>query len=210
MKNIYLVRHGQTDANREKLWIGARSLYKLNKDGRIEAMEAGVHLRDLDLDSSSIFASPVVRAFQSAQLIATKLSLPIVPVPNLSEMFFGDIDGIGEDEFKSNFPVDYQEWVKSSLLFSPPNGETGTRFFNRSISIIEQLSYEADTKDVIIVTHSGIVKMFLAKVLNADLNIGWRNLKLPETPTGSVSKFSLKDGKYSYLETFTYHSSIDG
>jgi hypothetical protein len=52
--------------------------------------------------------------------------------------------------------------------------------------------------------------MFLAKVLNADLNIGWRNLKLPETPTGSISKFSLKDGKYSYLETFTYHSSIDG
>ena len=43
MKNIYLVRHGQTDANREKLWIGARSLYKLNKAGRIEAMEAGVH-----------------------------------------------------------------------------------------------------------------------------------------------------------------------
>ncbi len=51
---------------------------------------------------------------------------------------------------------------------------------------------------------------FLIKVLNADLNIGWRNLKLPETPTGSISKFSLKDGKYSYLETFTYQSSIDG
>jgi broad specificity phosphatase PhoE len=101
MKNIYLVRHGQTDANREKLWIGARSLYKLNKDGRIEAMEAGVHLRDLDLDSSSIYASPVVRAFQSAQLIATKLSLPIVPVPNLSEMFFGDIDGISNTDKSS-------------------------------------------------------------------------------------------------------------
>lgn len=210
MKFIYLVRHGQTDANKKKLWVGARSLYKLNRDGRLEAMEAGSKLRELDLKSTAIYASPVERAFQSAQLIASKLNLPIIPVPNLSEMFFGDVDTMNEDEFKQNFPVDYEEWTRSTLGFSPPNGESGERFYKRATSAIEQITYEADTRDVIIVTHSGIIKMFMGKISGADLNKGWRDLDIPEAPSGSITKFSFKDGKFMYVETISSENSIDG
>ncbi|MEI6462094.1 MAG: histidine phosphatase family protein [bacterium] len=210
MKTIYLVRHGQTDANKEKLWIGARSLYKLNRDGRLEAMEAGSLLRDMDLDARCIYTSPVQRAFQSAGLISTKLELPLIPIPNLSEMFFGDVDGMSEEQFKSNFPVDYQEWVKSSLMFSPPNGESGQRFLDRSIEAIKKLAFESDTKDIIVVTHSGVIKMFLANIMGVDLNIGWRKLQTPETPTGSITKISMKDGKFFFLEVITSEGQIDG
>ena len=78
MKHLYLVRHGQTDGNKNKLWIGARSLYKLNSDGRMEAAVAGAKLRELDLDSTAIFASPVERAFQTAKIIQSKISFQMV------------------------------------------------------------------------------------------------------------------------------------
>ncbi len=208
MKHIYLVRHGQTDANKNKIWIGARSQYKLNDDGRKEAAYAGAKLREFELDSTEIYASPVERAFQTAKIIQDKLALPIVPIPDLSEMFFGDLEGFDEKKFENDFPLNYAEWLRSSLDFYPPNGESGRRFFARATEAITEISTSAETQDVIIVTHSGIIKMFLASILHIDLNVGWRKLQVPETSTGSISKLLMNDGRFNFLENINI--GIDG
>lgn len=208
MKYVYLVRHGQTDANKNKIWIGARSQYKLNDDGRKEAAYAGAKLREFELDATEIYASPVERALQTAKIVQSKLALPIVPIPDLSEMFFGDLEGYDEQKFETDFPLAYAEWLKSSLDFYPPNGESGRRFYVRAIEAITEISTTAKTQDVIIITHSGIIKMFLANILQIDLNVGWRNLELPETSTGSITKIFMNDSKFSFLENINI--GIDG
>jgi broad specificity phosphatase PhoE len=208
MKHLYLIRHGQTDGNKAGLWIGARSQYKLNSDGRIEASIAGSKLRELELNSYVIYASPVERAFQTAKIIQTKISLPIVPVPELSEMFFGDLEGIDEEKYKSEFKFVHEQWLKSCIDFHPPNGESGKRFLERAVRTIETLSIEAESSEIIIVTHSGIIKMFLAYISGANLNVGWRRLNVPEVTTGGIVKIQMHDGKYRFLETIG--GGIDG
>ncbi len=209
MKHLYLVRHGQTDANKNKLWIGARSLYKLNTIGREEAMEAGAKLRDLNLNNTIIYTSPVERAYQTAKFVQSKLSLPLVPIPDLSEMFFGDLDGIDEAKFQKDFSFVYEQWLKTSLDVSPPNGESGRRFFRRALDIVTKITVESDTSDIVIVTHSGIVKAFLSQILNIDYqNTGFRFLDVPSTTTGSITHALYHDGVFRYLETIG--SGIDG
>jgi len=208
MKHLYLVRHGQTDGNKNKLWIGARSQYKLNADGRMEAAVAGAQLREMDLDSTAIYASPVERAFQTAKIIQTKLSLPIVPVPELSEMFFGDLEGIDEEIYKSEFSFTYEQWLKSCINVYPPNGESGKRFLERAVRVVENLSIEGETQNIVIVTHSGIIKMFLAYIQGVNLEVGWRDLDVPEMKTGGIAKIMMHDGRYRFVEMIG--GGIDG
>lgn len=200
MRNLYLVRHGQTDGNQKKLWIGARTQYKLNQDGRHEAMWAGAKLRELELDSEYIYASPVERAFETAKIIQSKVSLPIIPIPDLSEMFFGDLEGVDELQFKTDFPFAYEEWLMSSVNFTPPNGESGRRFLERAVRVIQTLAVENETGDAIIVTHAGIIKLFLAYIMGANLDVGYKDLKVPEASTGSITKILMHDGKYAFVE----------
>lgn len=200
MRNLYLVRHGQTDGNKKQLWIGARTQYKLNQEGRTEAMWAGAKLRELELDSEYIYASPVERAFETAKIIQSKISLPIIPIPDLSEMFFGDLEGVDEETFKRDFSFAYEKWLMTSVDFTPPNGESGRRFLERAVRIIQTLAVENETGDAIIVTHSGVIRLFLAYINGVDLNVGYKNLDVEDVQTGTITKILMHDGRYAFVE----------
>ena len=209
-KTLYLVRHGQTDATKQHLWIGARTQFKLNEDGRDESEIAAVNLRNRNLDCNHIYTSPVERCYQTARIIQNRLLVPLTPVPNLSEMFFGDLEGVDEEIFKTDFPVQYKLWTESCTKFTPPNGESGREFLDRVVAVVTRLATEVETKDVVIVTHSGVVKLFLAYIMEKDLEVGWRNLDVPRATTGSITRISFDDEteKFEFIENIG--SGING
>ncbi len=88
---IYLIRHGETDLNRAQVLQG-RSDCPLNDRGILQAREAARYLRERGVVFSRVFSSPLVRAVQTARIIAPELEPEIDP--RLIEMDYGPYEGM--------------------------------------------------------------------------------------------------------------------
>ncbi|MCU1635628.1 MAG: phosphoglycerate mutase [Cryobacterium sp.] len=102
MTRLSLVRHGQTDWNLHKRIQGSTDI-PLNSTGRAEAAEAGARLAARDWDA--VVTSPLVRADETARIIAGELGLPRPrAIPALTERHHGEIEGLTFAERKERFP----------------------------------------------------------------------------------------------------------
>ena len=161
--DLYMIRHGQTDWNLEGRFQG-RSDISLNATGLEQADKAGEQLagllkeRELSSDDLMVLCSPMKRARQSAKEICQKL--PGNPEPKiepvLTELSFGDWEGMTTLEVKAAFPEDRRERKKDRWGFAPPGGES---FASRAPDIGNLLA-DID-RPTILVCHAGVIKICL-------------------------------------------------
>ena len=99
---LYVIRHGKTDWNKEYRFQGAHDI-PLNEEGRQAARKLGEHLKDVHFDY--VFSSPLSRAYETACIvIETPGSLrhskgPIKTDPLLTEVSFGELEGLPFDQW---------------------------------------------------------------------------------------------------------------
>lgn len=92
MTELWLIRHGETDWNREGLYQGQADI-PLNELGLAQAQAAAEKLVQSSQLFSAIYSSPLRRARQTAEQTAARLSLPIKVDPRLQEINQGDWTG---------------------------------------------------------------------------------------------------------------------
>ena len=88
---IYIIRHGQTENNKAKLLQG-RSDIPLNKDGIRQAEAAAKWFRDQQIRIDSVYSSPLIRAVETAKIIAPEA--PLFIEERLIEMDYGPYEGM--------------------------------------------------------------------------------------------------------------------
>lgn len=96
---FYVLRHGQTDWNAQLRLQGSTDI-PLNETGRQQARTAARFLRDQGI--TQILASPLVRAYETASLVAETLQVPILTDPRLTERHFGLFEGMTIDEVNAH------------------------------------------------------------------------------------------------------------
>ncbi len=121
---IYLVRHGQTEYNRERR-IQGHVDSQLTEVGVRQANAVGRLLRDLIRDTAGwrIISSPLGRARATAEIIAGKLgNLPVELDARIQEMSWGSYDGRLRSEIEADHP---ETFGKSGWAFdAPTDGES--------------------------------------------------------------------------------------
>lgn len=151
---IYLVRHGQTEFNAVSRWQGQVDS-PLTSLGRQQAERVGLTLRGIvDPATTTIFASPLGRVRQTADIIAkaTGISHDIQFDPRLMEISMGSWDGMTDYEIDMEWPnarigLDRFEW-----FFHAPDGENYGAFAKRLSEALDALAtHPAETK--VIVSH---------------------------------------------------------
>jgi len=195
--DFYFVRHGATDYNREHRLQGQcdRSVIPgicdmpLNQQGRDEARVAADVLSGLVPVPSIVISSPLLRARQTAEIIATALGVQIEIVDGLREMFFGEQwEGIEMVEFKSHTfipPLEYtdqqtgdrylirtgEELRRYHKSIEPafnnlahPGGETKEEACLRMVKALDECAekFEGSQSGICIVSHSAILRFFLS------------------------------------------------
>ncbi len=163
-QEIILIRHGQSTANATGVWQGQLD-YPLSEEGRRQAAAAGRALRGANIHG--IYASPLLRAFETAGIVAreTGFSDEVVPVPDLTERGGGVLEGLTWEEQEARNP----EFVRKFLAL--PEEERWTvagaetdeeilRRFERALSTIRSRHRETDGS-LVIVSHGGIMRAFL-------------------------------------------------
>ncbi len=95
MKNLYYVRHGESEFNKAGKWAGSTDT-PLTKKGHAQAKQAGQLAKEQALKFDVIISSPLSRAHHTAQYIADGVGYPIDKIlikPELMERDFGKLEG---------------------------------------------------------------------------------------------------------------------
>jgi len=155
MVNIYLVRHGLTEWNRQKRMQGQKNI-PLAEEGKKQAEKAALFWKEKELES--IYTSDLERAQETAKIIAEKKSLGVKTCPGLREINMGHWQGYTWDEVGVYFPEEKKAWLENPLKNAPKGGENLTeasnRFYNTLLDIAEK---KPQGTSILVVAHGLVI-----------------------------------------------------
>ena len=119
---LYLARHAQTASSAVDSFNGRREL-PLTERGQQQARKLGQRLSAVRF--AAVYRSPLGRTAQTAALIAP--TLPAQVVPGLTEIDYGEWEGLSPERARERDRERYDAWVADPQAVSPPGGETATQ-----------------------------------------------------------------------------------
>lgn len=159
---ITFIRHGATDWNLEKRYLGHTDL-PLNETGRLQAREVAEQLEEITFDA--VYSSDLKRAFQTAQIVTGIIGRrgsvspeQITPDQRLREMHFGLIEGMTYEQAMEKYPEETTRWYEQAETLPPPGAtEAMTDVRNRMVSFMRDV-VDRGYKNILIFTHGGAIK----------------------------------------------------
>ena len=157
MTTILLARHGETDWNREGRFQGHADP-PLNRTGRAQAVDLSAALMAEQL--SAVYSSPLRRALETAEVLATSHGLEPVPVDDLREVDVGSWSGLTRAEVEERFPAQFARWLDYGQGWE--DGETYEEMGRRAVDALLRLAAAHDGERVLAVTHGGPIRAAFA------------------------------------------------
>lgn len=152
MTKIYMVRHGESAANFQRIYTG-RSNFPLTEKGLLQARMAGEYLKDKGVDC--VYASPLKRAYNTGEAIAAACGADIKAVDGLMEINAGVWEGKKFDDLVNLYPENYNHfWRKDIGKCVPDGGEAVKDLYNRVVETFEKIRQENEGKTVVLATHA--------------------------------------------------------
>lgn len=156
---LYLVRHGQTDWNVQRITQGETDI-PLNEEGIKQAETMASNLKQIKFDV--VFSSDLIRAKRTAEIIAFEKKLAVETTKLLRERRYGKFNGKPWLLMKKY----YDEWEnlskKERAQYKPYDGyETDEEAVGRLITFLRETSVAYAGKTVLVVAHGGLMRAFL-------------------------------------------------
>ncbi len=204
MKNILLIRHGQSEWNKLNLFTGFKNI-ELSEQGIEEANKAGQNFKNLDIKFDIVFTSELKRAQETAKIILKNLDQwdhlnnkrKIISNINLNERDYGDLTGLNKKETAEKFGEDQVHKWRRGYSDQPPNGESledvvtrVTKYFEEKIKPAIQID---GNDNILIAAHGNSLRALLIVMNIYQPN----NINTVELSTGVPIHIILKDNKFS-------------
>lgn len=160
---LFLIRHGRTASNRQRLFHGITDV-PLDSLGRRQAIRVGERLRR-NTAPDALLSSPLSRALTTARIIGEHVGLEPSVVPALSEMDFGVLEGATMERLALEHPD-----LAERLLnledgdVTWPGGESRRGFNERVLGVFLSILEQYAAHRVVVVAHGGVIGSFLAQV----------------------------------------------
>jgi len=149
--HLYLVRHGETDWNKQRRIQGSTDI-PLNDTGRGQAADAAELLVRRHFDA--VVASPLSRAFETGAIIAARLGLAEPATdPGLVERSYGDAEGMTGEEIAVAFPDGHV-----------PGRESRQTLLARAMEALSEIAVRFDAGTVIVATHGAVIRSVVNEV----------------------------------------------
>ena len=160
--DLYLIRHGQTATNQARLIQGWDS-EPLNARGRWQAERTGQRLAEAGL--VALYASPLRRAGETAEIIGRASGLDVSLVDGLREMNTGRVSGLHSTQFLVRHPRLWWAWLRDDVRLAFPGGDTLSAFYDRAARAIGALVTKHSGQTFAVVAHGGVVSGYLSLLL---------------------------------------------
>ena len=171
MKLIYLVRHAETEWNKERRYQGGQDI-PLSNTGVEQARQLAERLRKVKFDLA--YSSPLQRARQTAEIIIEGNSPPIILEPAFREINHGLWEGLRVKEIAERFPREFRFWKEKPHLAKMPQGESLHDSRQRVVPRFLDLVAQEKWKRILIVGHGGVNRVILMHCLKMELRDYWK------------------------------------
>lgn len=184
MTEFLLIRHGETDWNRDLRFQGQIDV-SLNELGHLQAARLAQHLLQTGwAQADQLHSSDLQRAMQTATPMRTS-ALELQPQSGLREQGFGIFEGKSVSELQQDMPELWHQWRRFEADFELPGGESTQRFHARVMAHLTDLAQRNQGQRLLIVTHGGVLDMLWRTVHGLDLS-GYRQCQIPNTGINHV------------------------
>lgn len=166
MTELWLVRHGETDWNREQRLMGQQDI-PLNEGGLRQAAELAAGLVGQEFDA--LFSSDLLRARQTADALEAALDLPPRLDPRLREEHLGGWQGLTHAEIQARYPGTWEQRRADPPVFRPPGGETIAEMAARACAAVDEIAAIYPRGRVLLVSHGILIAALICRANNLSL-----------------------------------------
>jgi broad specificity phosphatase PhoE len=190
---LILVRHGETEGESSIRYHG-RTDVALSELGRTQMRLAGraIETRRGDRNFARVFSSPLVRASEGAQIVASAAA-PLITIDEFAEVHFGLFEGLTADEIRDRYPDDFARWNADRLApgYTYPEGESRAAFAARVERGLERMLtlWTPRDGDALLVAHRGVIRTIVRKLTGQE----------PVVELGSIQIVRFDDGCHAEL-----------
>lgn len=186
---LYLVRHGETALNKKGCYYG-----KTDAILSAEGIRQAEYLREVfsGISFDYVVSSPLVRAYNTAQIIIEEREQQIFGDSRLMEQDFGIFEGLTYGELERKYPDELKQWNKQFSTYRIPEGESFLDVRRRIEAFLKDIPVSAEnkTETMLIAAHKGTLGHLLAAMLKLPLE-GYWNFVFEQ---GCYSEVDLEDG----------------
>jgi broad specificity phosphatase PhoE len=194
MKEIYIIRHGETDLNKQGIVQGRGVNSDLNDTGRAQAEAFYQQYKDVNFDK--IYTSDLKRTWQTVQKFIDK-GLPWEKCADLDELAWGIWEGKPNNEdARSAFKTLTQTWEDGDYNTGFEGGESVQQVYDRLKNPMELLMTRPEEKTVLLCMHGRAMRIFLCLLTGKPLK---EMTSFPHQNT-VLYKMGFENGKFSILE----------
>lgn len=172
---LLLVRHGETNWNKESRFQGIRDI-PLNDNGRTQARKASAFLENVPIDFA--VSSSMLRPKETAEIILEPHSnVTLETTTELIEICHGLWEGMLETDIKAEYPDLLQQWKDKPETVQMPEGENLQQVWDRAIAAWNKIAAEHSHTDSpttgLVVAHDAINKVILCCLLGLQPHNFW-------------------------------------
>ena len=172
MTRIILVRHGETEWNRDERFRG-RADIPLNDNGVIQARATAKRVA-AEFSPAAIYSSPLVRALKTATILGEHLSLVVKLDEGLFDIDYGMWTGLTREKVQNRWPVDLSAWFECPNQAEIPGGENLDHVRRRAMATVAKIVGNHVGEEVVVVGHTVVNRLILLGVLGLGNERFWR------------------------------------
>lgn len=195
MTRFLLIRHGESEANKNNVFAGHLDA-KLSERGLEQARETAKFVAE-KYKVDKVYASDLQRAFITGKTSADLLGLETVPMSELREIHAGKWDGMVFSDIRKAYSQDFERWQTDIGNAHCTEGETTAQLYHRIMTALNGIADENEGKTVLIATHATPIRVALTQALYGDV------LKMKQVAwvsNASVTELIRENGVWTAVE----------
>ena len=189
---LILIRHGETEWNKQRRIQGCRSHTRLSPKGLEQADRLAAVLRKERMDA--IYSSPMKRASETAQIIADACKLQVQVFNELREIDAGELDGLFERELTGPYETAWKEFRNGNASTPLPGGESLQDVQKRTSWAVDRMLEKHIDGTVVVVAHLLANLAMVCQALGINL--------------GQIARFKQSPASITILELTTQGNSL--
>ncbi|MBC7980785.1 MAG: histidine phosphatase family protein [Armatimonadetes bacterium] len=162
---IFLIRHGATTLSAEDRFAGATDV-SLSDEGREQAGRLADRLAGIPV--AAVYASPLGRTMETADILAAPHRLEVRPRAGLREISHGHWEQLTRMEVERDFPDEAASWEQDPYTFAPEGGESGLAVTARALPALLEIVRSHEGNPIIVVSHKATIRLLLSSLLGFD------------------------------------------
>ncbi len=195
MTTLLMIRHGESEANRNKVFAGNLDA-DLQSNGLKQAQKTAEFIV-ANYKVDKVYASDLKRAFKTGKCVADLAGVEIIPNKNLREISAGQWEGMKYSDLATDYSDDYNIWLTDIGNACCTGGESVKQLAKRVMAELTAIASANDGKTIVIATHATPIRAMQTLVKHGNLEnmhaVAW-------VTNASVTTFEYENGVWKCVK----------